>query len=326
MTTSSTCTAVFMGTGTFAEQQLRALLDIATVRAIYTQPLRRAGRRRSQSAPNAVRECAREKNIPIYDPVEPLRTPEVFDTLRALAPDIIVVASYGKILPACVLNLPRHGCVNIHASLLPRWRGATPVQAAIAHGDTQTGVTLMRMDTGLDTGDIIAQSSPRTISPTLRAPQLFTLLAHDGAELLRTALPEYCRGALTPRPQNDAEATQCRTLTRQDGAIFPCTHDAATIAARIRAYDPWPGVFLVAPDGTMALKILDATVVSSTDTTHPCGTLHCTSTDILLYTRTGALRLTALQFPGGRPLSATDALNGHRSRLTTLQYATMKKD
>ncbi len=303
-----------MGSGAFAAHHLTTLIaDGMTPVAVYTQPQRRAGRGRRKVAPNPVRTVAEAHAIPIHDPATSLRDARVLTRLRTYAPDIIIVVAYGKILPRVVLDLPRYGCLNIHASLLPRWRGATPIHAAIAAGDTQTGVTLMRMDEGLDTGPIIAQSAPRTITPDMRTPALFDALAYDGAALLRDVLPRYIAGDITPTPQPHDGVTTCRTLTRDDGAL-DFSHSAAEIYNRFRAYDPWPGIFAYA--GTMRIRFTDISIARqppATARTAAPGTLLCHSGTLYVATGSGTLHIHTLQRSGKKSCDARTFINGNRT-------------
>ncbi len=232
---------VFMGTPDFAVPSLRALLDDPSyeVVGVVTQPDREAGRgRRLQAAP--VKEMALAAGTPILQPAR-LREPAAFTDLASLEPDLIVVAAYGQILRSNVLALPRFGCVNVHASLLPRWRGASPIAAALLAGDDATGVTIMQMDEGMDTGPILAQSS-LFIQPDDTTRVLSERLARQGAELLLATLPGYLAGEITPRPQPETGVTVCRPLQKEQARI-DWTQPAAAIERTVRAYDPWPGAF-----------------------------------------------------------------------------------
>jgi methionyl-tRNA formyltransferase len=190
--------------------------------------------------PPAIKKLALELGLPVIQP-EKLRQPEVIEQLKAWQPDVIVLAAFGQILRPNVLELPQHGCVNVHASLLPRWRGAAPIQAAILHGDAQTGITIMRMDAGLDTGPIISQR-PLPILEEDNSALLSERLANLGSELLLETLPEYLKGKLQPRPQDEALSTYCKMLKKEDGALdFSCT--STSLEHKVRAFQPWPGAF-----------------------------------------------------------------------------------
>ncbi len=304
-----------MGTGEFAAASLRKLLDSdLQVVAVYTKPERSSGRR--QSATNPVRTVAAKYNIPIYDPVDSLGTDENFAQIKSLAPDIIIVAAYGKILPQKVLDLPEHGCVNVHTSLLPRWRGASPIHHAILAGDTTTGVTIMRMDAGLDTGPIIAQTDIE-IAPNMRTPELYTQLAQIGADLLVEALPEYTSGKLTAIAQPVDGVTTCRTLTRDDGQI-DWNDSAQSIYNQFRAFTPWPGVFTYwqRGDKSIRIKLLDIKIANSAQN-QDCakcanGTVFVDENgNLQVVTENNTIELLSIQREGKSAQSAKDFLNGY---------------
>jgi len=230
---------VFMGSPEFALPSLRALAAAYEVVGVVTQPDRPAGRGKQLTAP-PVKKLAAELGLPVIQPYR-LRNPEALQSLTAWAPDLIVVAAFGQILRPAVLDLPPYGCVNVHASLLPRWRGAAPIQAAILHGDSQTGVTLMRMDAGLDTGPILSQRAI-PIGPDDTAAILSDRLADLGAKLLIETLPSYLSGDLTPHPQPETGVTTAPTLSKSDGEL-DLAQDAQQLARKVRAFNPWPGAF-----------------------------------------------------------------------------------
>ena len=231
---------VFMGSPAFALPTLEALARHYPLVGVVTQPDRPAGRGNRLKAP-PVKARALELGLPVIQPRR-LSEPEAMATLREWAPDLIVVAAFGQILKPDVLDLPRYGCLNVHASLLPRWRGAAPIPYALLHGDAQTGVTIMRMDEGLDTGPILSQRAT-TILPDDTAATLSRRLSHMGAELLLDTLPPYLEGELEPQPQDDSLATYAPRLTRADGAL-DFSRSAAHLARQVRAFDPWPGTFM----------------------------------------------------------------------------------
>jgi methionyl-tRNA formyltransferase len=230
---------VFMGSPDFALGTLRALHENYPVAGVVTQPDRAAGRGRELKPP-AVKKLALELKIPIMQP-ERLSQPEAMDQLRGWAPDVIVVAAFGQILKPDVLDLPEFGCINVHASLLPRWRGAAPINAAILHGDEETGVTIMRMDAGLDTGPILAQRSVR-IEADETAGSLFETLSRLGADLLIETLPGIISGAIKPRPQPEEGATYAGMIKKQEGKL-DFSQPAVELERKVRAFNPWPGTF-----------------------------------------------------------------------------------
>lgn len=230
---------VFMGSPEFALPTLRALAAHYPVVGVVTQPDRPAGRGKRLTPP-PVKVLAQELGLPLMQPRR-LRDPEAMARLREWAPDLIVVTAYGQILRPEVLQLPRYGCLNVHASLLPRWRGASPIQHAILAGDAETGVTIMLMDEGLDTGPILRQRAT-PVGPEETAGQLSARLAEMGADLLIETLPDYLAGALQPQPQDDSRATYAPLLKKEDGRL-DFTRPAAYLARQVRAFDPWPGTF-----------------------------------------------------------------------------------
>ena len=238
-----------MGSPDFALPSLRGLAKSYNVVGVVTQPDRASGRGRGLKPP-PVKTLALELNIPIIQP-EKLKQPEAIEQLRAWEPDLIVVAAFGQILRKDVLELPRYGCVNVHASLLPRWRGAAPINAAILAGDEETGVTIMRMDVGLDTGPMLAKRSIR-LTRDDTAGSVFETLSTLGADLLLETLPDYLSGKLTPTPQPEQGATHAPMLKKEEGKL-DFTRDANELERRVRAFNPWPGAFMEF-DGTI-LKI-----------------------------------------------------------------------
>jgi len=240
---------VFMGSPDFARPSLRALAGGYEVVGVVTQPDRLAGRGRGLKAP-PVKTLATELGIPLIQP-EKLRQPEAMQRLQQWSPDLIVVAAFGQILRPDVLELPRFGCINVHASLLPRWRGAAPIHAAILHGDAHTGVTIMRMDAGLDTGPILSQRSVR-LTRDDTAGSVSEALSHLGAELLIETLPGYLSGQLEPVPQPDEGVTYAPMLRKESGRL-DFTRPAEELERAVRAFNPWPGAFMDL-DGAM-LKV-----------------------------------------------------------------------
>jgi methionyl-tRNA formyltransferase len=245
---------VFMGSPEFALPSLGALAGAYEVVGVVTQPDRASGRGRALRSP-PVKTLALQLNIPVIQP-EKLHAPEAMDQLRKWNPDLIVVAAFGQILKPDVLNLPRFGCLNVHASLLPRWRGAAPIQAAILHGDEETGVTIMQMDAGLDTGPILAQRALR-LTRDDTAGSVLESLSHLGADLLIESLPDYFSGKLQPKPQPEDGVTYAPMLKKEEGRL-DFTRPAEELERRVRAFNPWPGAFMDF-DGTI-LKIHRARV------------------------------------------------------------------
>ena len=247
---------VFMGSPDFALPTLQALAQQYKVVGVVTQPDRASGRGRELKSP-PVKLLAQELDIPVIQP-EKLRQPEALEQLRAWDPELIVVAAFGQILRKDVLDLPRFGCINVHASLLPRWRGAAPVNAAILHGDEETGVTIMKMDVGLDTGPMLTQKSIR-LTRDDTAGSVFETLSQLGADLLIETLPDYLSGKIQPVPQPEEGVTYAPMLKKEEGRL-DFTRPAEELERRVRAFNPWPGAFMEF-DGTL-LKIHGAHAVA----------------------------------------------------------------
>jgi methionyl-tRNA formyltransferase len=296
---------VYAGTPEFAVPALRALVEAGhRVVAVYTQPDRPAGRGR-KLRPSPVKGAATALDIEVRQP-QTLRDAEAQAQLRALAPDLMVVAAYGLILPAEVLAVPRLGCVNIHASLLPRWRGAAPIQRAVLAGDAQTGVTIMQMDEGLDTGAMLSCSqTPITSEDT--AGTVHDRLARLGAEALLEVLPALDAGTLRGEPQDEARASYARKLSKDEAAI-DWSLPAVQIARQIQAFNPWPVAetrFRGQP-----LKLLEARVTDQAATAPPGTPLAETREGIDIATGDGVLRVLRLQVAGRRAQSAAEFVNG----------------
>lgn len=231
---------VFMGSPDFSLPSLRALSNMYDVVGVVTQPDRTSGRGRVMKSP-PVKILAQELDIPVIQP-EKLKQQDAMDQLIAWAPDLVVVAAFGQILKKDVLELPHFGCINVHASLLPRWRGAAPINAAILHGDQETGVTIMQMDAGLDTGPMLAKRSIR-LTPDDTAGMVFQKLSQLGADLLIETLPEYLSGRIQPEPQPELGATYAPMLKKEDGRL-DFNQNVNELERRVRAFNPWPGTFM----------------------------------------------------------------------------------
>ncbi len=248
---------IFMGSPDFALPTLKRLAQAYQIVGVVTQPDREAGRGRVLTAP-PVKLLAQELDLPVMQPAR-LREPAAMEQLFQWSPDLIVVAAFGQILRPAVLDLPRFGCINVHGSLLPRHRGAAPIQAAILSGDAQTGVTIMKMDPGVDTGPMLAQQTLR-ITPDDTASTLSQRMAEMGAQLLIETLPAYLAGELLPQPQPTEGATYAPMLKKEDGEL-DFNQPADDLARRVRAFSPWPGAFTTWQGRT--LKILSAHAVNT---------------------------------------------------------------
>lgn len=298
-----------MGTPELAASSLRALLaapDFQIV-AVVTQPDQPKGRG-LHLQPSPVKEVAQQAGLPVLQP-QRAREESFIEQLRALAPDLIAVAAYGQILPQAILDLPRFGCLNIHASLLPKYRGAAPIQHPILNGDSETGVTIMKMDAGLDTGDILTQvKTPIDASDNFET--LHDRLAEIGARLLVSTILDLVSGEIQPRPQPSEGVIHAPKIKKQDGRI-DWAQPAQTIWNRIRAMVPWPGAFthLPAQPAPHLLKIWEAHVVEKNG--DPGTILEADKNGIVIACGSGALRILALQLEGRRRMTAPEFLAGH---------------
>jgi methionyl-tRNA formyltransferase len=294
---------VFMGSPDFSLPTLRVLANAYQVVGVVTQPDRASGRGRELKSP-PVKFRAQELGIPVIQP-EKLRQPEAMEQLRLWNPDLVVVAAFGQILKKDVLYLPRFGSINVHASLLPRWRGAAPINAAILQGDEKTGITIMKMDVGLDTGPILTQRSiPLTREDT--AGSAFEKLAHLGADLLLETLPDYLSGKIEPVPQPEEGVTYAPMLKKEEGQL-DFTHPADELERRVRAFNPWPGAFMDF-DGTL-LKIHRAHVEAEQA---EAGRRSIYRNQPAVGTGSGLLILDEVQPAGKKPMSGKSFLAGAR--------------
>jgi methionyl-tRNA formyltransferase len=295
---------VFAGTPEFASAHLQALLDWdgADVVAVYTQPDRPAGRGK-KLAPSAVKTVALERQLPVYQPLS-LRQPEAQAELAALQPDVLVVVAYGLILPAAVLAIPRLGCINVHGSILPRWRGAAPVQRAVEAGDAESGVTIMLMDEGLDTGPMLAIARC-PLDPRETSASLFAKLEQLGPPALIDTLGKLATGATAPQIQDDGVSSYAKKIEKPETAI-DWSQPATTLDRKIRAFYPDPIAFAVLRGER--IKLHDAVVTKGSGS---AGTvLSADASGITVACGEGALSLRRLQLPGGKALTAREVLNG----------------
>lgn len=300
---------VFMGTPDFAVPSLQALIDAGhDVCAVYTQPDKPQGRKQILTAP-PVKTLALEHDIPVFQP-NTLKNEDEQARLRELAPEVIIVVAYGKLLPKAVLDIPPHGCINVHGSLLPRWRGAAPIQWAVIAGDEMAGVTTMQMAEGLDTGDMLLTYETK-VGEKETAGELFDRLAQSGAELLTQTLVKL--DEITPRPQDDAQSCYAHMLDKQM-AVIDWSKSAHEIDCLIRGLNPWP-IALTALSGER-LKVFAAEKANGNG--EPGTVLEADpKKGLTVACGEGALRLTEIQLVGGKRMKATDFLRGHAIEVGT---------
>jgi len=290
---------LFLGTPDFAVPTLERIAALHHVAAVFTQPDKPKGRGHETSAP-PVKIAAGRLSIPVYQP-ERIRRPEVVEQLRALAPDAMIVVGYGQIIPQSILDIPPLGIINVHASLLPKYRGAAPIQWAIAHGETTTGVTTMRIDAGLDTGDMLLKSETE-IGAEETAVELSARLAVIGADLLARTLDQL--PAIRPEKQDNSKATYAPVLKKEDGKI-DWSMSAAEIANRVRGFQPWPGCYAIFRGKRLAIWKAHAVAGCSHRGEIAGARVGCGD---------GLLELEEVQPEGKKRMSAAAFLNGHHIR------------
>lgn len=299
---------IFAGTPQFSTPALHALLHSPhEVCAVYTQPDRPAGRGRKLTA-SPVKQLALQQSIPVRQPLN-LKNTDAIDDLSSWQADLMVVVAYGLLLPPAVLTIPRLGCINIHASLLPRWRGAAPIQRAILAGDRETGITIMQMNAGLDTGDMIARRSCPILSTDTSA-DLHDRLACLGAEALLETLTALQNGSTTLTAQDEDLACYAAKIDKRE-AELDWQQDAQALARKVRAFNPWPVAQTHLASG-QTLRIWSAEAMDSAALQYsPGSVIKGTAAGIDVATGHGILCLTQLQLPGGRALPASEFINAH---------------
>lgn len=296
---------IFMGTPAFALPTLQGLIDAGVnLCAVYTQPDRPRGRGK-KLAPTPVKELAEQHGIPVYQP-EKLRDPAVVEQLRSLFPDLIVVVAYGQILPKSILEIPRYGCINVHASLLPRYRGAAPIHRVVMEGEQVTGVTTMLMDVGLDTGDMLVKRATE-IRPEETSGDLHDRLALLGREAMEETLQRLCGGKLVPEPQEDSQSTYAPMLKKEHGLV-DWQASAQEVHNQVRGLSPSPGAYTILEGETLKIS---ATSIENCPVEDEPGTVLDAATDgVRVACGVGVLRIGVLQLPGKKRLPAGEFLRG----------------
>lgn len=296
---------LFMGTPDIAAESLAALIAAGhEIVGVFTRADKPVGRKQIMTAP-PVKQLAQQHNIPVWQPAT-LRDGKAEPIFRELAPDLVVVVAYGRILPPELLHIAPLGCINLHVSLLPKYRGSAPIQWAVLNGDTETGVTIMQLDEGCDTGDILMVERV-AIGPATTSGELFDQVSATGAKTLVTAIEKLAAGELTPQPQNDAEATQAPPLTK-DMARFDFTQSAAHIHNWVRGMNPWPAAFFEL-DGKK-VKVLESRVAPNARSA-PAGTVLALK-PLTIACGEGALQLLTVTPEGGKPMAGTAWAAGRR--------------
>ncbi len=300
-------TIVFAGTPEFSVAALDALVAVGhRVAAVYTQPDRPAGRGQKIQM-SAVKAAAIRHGLHVEQP-QTLRETNAVTRLAGFAPDVMIVVAYGLILPQNILAIPRLGCVNIHGSLLPRWRGAAPIQRALLAGDAQTGISIMRMEAGLDTGPVIS-THPTSIATHENAASLHDRLAILGAQALRESLPKYASGALEPTPQSNDGVTYAHKI-RKDEALIDWNSSAQNIDRQVRAFNPWP-IAQTRWQGQQ-LRVWEASVLEKSNRETPGTVIKTDESGIAVATGGGQLIIHRLQLAGRKAMAATDFCHAHR--------------
>jgi methionyl-tRNA formyltransferase len=303
---------VFMGTAELSCTVIQALIESRTCKllAVVTQPDRPRGRDLRTQA-SAVKELALTAQLQVLQP-ERARDPAFLNDMKGLSPDLVVVAAYGQILPKTILEVPKHGCLNVHTSLLPKYRGAAPIQWAILKGESETGVTIMKMDAGMDTGDILTQERTAVTSED-NSETLYARLARMGAQMLVRTIPDYLAGKIEPRPQPAEGVSYAPKIKKEDGRI-DWKQSATVVGNQVRGLTPWPGTFafLTGSLPPQLIKIWKAEGIS--DSGPPGEVLRADKSGIVVGCSSGALRILSLQREGGRRLTPQEFLAGHQLR------------
>ena len=300
---------VFMGTPDFAGEALKSLINSQhQIAAVLTQPDKPKGRG-NKLAPPPVKEIALENRIPVFQP-QRIRDAESLQILKDIQPDIIVVAAYGKILPQEILDLPTYGCVNIHASVLPKYRGAAPIHWAVVNGEKETGITIMQMDTGMDTGDILLVEKIE-IPQSADSGEIFQKLAVTGSSLIIKALEKIEKGELNPIKQKESEATYAPVLTKED-ELLEWNMKARDVFNKIRGMNPWPGVYTFFRGERLKIQKSNLLDIEKLSGTEPGEITDFLPEGIVIATAEGFLALEVVQPAGKKQMNHKDFINGYK--------------
>lgn len=299
-------TIVFMGTPEFAVPSLKKLIENYNVKAVFTQPDRPKGRGKKISM-SPVKEVAMEKDIAVYQPLKLKNDTECIEKLKEINPDFIIVVAFGQILSKEVLQIPKIGCINLHASLLPKYRGAAPINWAIVNGEKETGNTTMFMDVGLDTGDMLLKSKVK-ITDTMTAGELHDILMEDGAELLSKTIDGLVSNDIERIPQN-TEKTIYASMLNKKMANIDWNKKSEEINSFIRGLNPWPVAYTQYENKIM--KIYESEILNEKSSKKPGCILKVSNDGIKVSTSDGSLLVKTIQFPGKRPMSVSDYIKGH---------------
>lgn len=304
---------IFMGTPEYAMYSLDAMIKAGyEIGYVFTQPDK--ARNRGKVTVTPVKALALEHDIPVVQPTRVKGNQEVYDLIRDYNPDVIVVAAYGQIIPKEILELPKFGCINVHASLLPKYRGASPIQHVILDGEEKSGVTIMQMAEGIDTGDMLAK---REISiEGMTCDELHDKLSELGAELLVETLPKVERGEIIPEKQDESQANYVGMIRKEDGKIDFAVKTAVEVERQIRAFDPWPGAFCIYGDANM--KVRKAEVLSGQSAECPGCVVATGKEGIDVACKEGILRIKMLQMPGKKAMDADAFLRGNKMEKGTI--------
>ena len=297
---------VFMGTPEFAVPSLKKLIEEYDVTAVFTQPDRPSGRGKKLAMP-AVKEEALKHNIPVYQPERIKNDNEIIEMLKGMEPDFIIVVAFGQILPKAILDIPKYGCINLHGSLLPKYRGAAPIQWAVVKGEKKSGNTTMLMDVGLDTGDMLLTDEVE-IGSNMTGGELHDILMERGADLLVTTIKEMVNGNITPVKQNDSESCYASMLNKEIAKV-DWKNSANDIHNLIRGLNPWPVAHSKYKDAVM--KIYESEVLNQDSKNEPGFIVEASKEGIVVATGDKNLLIKRVQFPGGKPLRVEEYIKGN---------------